>query len=52
MNRVLDDFLNPRGSSEYFIMNDHFIERHKDKFDNEESNRPVLKTLTNELEFY
>ena len=51
MNRVLDDFFNPRGSSEYFIMHDHFIERHKDKLVKKESKRPVLNTLTNEVEF-
>ena len=31
INMVIEDFLNPRGMSEYFICKDHFIERHKDK---------------------
>ena len=31
INRVLDDFFNPRGMPDRWIQKDHFIERHKDK---------------------
>jgi hypothetical protein len=52
MNNVIDDILNPRGISDYYIMHDHYMERHKDKLvKKEESKRPVLNTITNEIEF-
>ena len=52
MNNVIDDILNPRGVSDYCIMHDHYIERHKDKLvKKQESKRPVLNTITQEIEF-
>ena len=51
MNNVLEDILNPRGTNEYFVMHDHFIERHKDKLVRKaESRRPILNTITQEYE--
>jgi hypothetical protein len=52
MNNVLDDILNPRGINEYYIMHDHYIERHKDQMVRRaEKKRPVLNTITQEIEF-
>jgi len=51
MNNVIDDIINPRGMSEYYLMHDHFIERHKDKLVKKvENKRPVLNTITQEYE--
>lgn len=49
MNRVIDDFFNPRGIDEYVISKDHFIERHKDKLQRV-SQQNVLNTISNEYE--
>jgi len=49
MNDVIDDFFNPRGSGEYYITKDHFIERHKDKLVKKSPYR-VLDTLMQEYE--
>jgi len=51
MNDVIDDFFNPRGSTEYLLTHDHFIERHKDKLVKKaEGKRAVLNTITQEYE--
>jgi hypothetical protein len=49
MNDVLDDFLNPRLSNDYYISKNHFIEQHKDKLV-KKSKRPVLNTIIKEWE--
>jgi hypothetical protein len=49
MNRVMDDFINPRGMNEYMITHDHFMERHKDQFVKKDP-KAVLNTITNEYE--
>lgn len=52
MNNVIDDIMNPRSVSEYYLTHDHFIERHKDKLVKKaENKRPVLNTITQEIEF-
>jgi len=50
MNRVLEDFLNPRNRLDNYICKDHFIESHKDKLVRK---RPikVKNTMMNEWEF-
>lgn len=51
LNRVIDDFFNPRGRSEYMITKDHFIERHRDKLvRKQEDLRPFRNTITDEYE--
>jgi hypothetical protein len=50
INRVLDDFFNPRGMSDRWIQKDHFIERHKDKLVKKEQVQ-VRNTLLNEWEY-
>jgi len=51
MNNVIDDMMNPRGMNDYFLMHDHYIERHKDKLlKKPENKRPVLNTITNRME--
>ena len=49
MNRVLDDFFNPRGKSEYELTHDHFIERHKDQLVKKDP-KAILNTITDEYE--
>ena len=49
MNRVIDDFFNPRNKNEYMLTHDHFIERHKDQFVKKDP-KAVLNTLTQEYE--
>jgi hypothetical protein len=49
MNDVLNDFLNPRFSNDYYISKNHFIEQHKDKLV-KKSKRPVLNTIIKEWE--
>ena len=49
MNRVLDDFFNPRGMSEYVIYKDHFIEKHKDVLQRV-NQQNILNTITKEYE--
>lgn len=51
MNNVIDDMMNPRGMNEYFLMHDHYIERHKDQLVKKaENKRPVLNTIINRME--
>jgi hypothetical protein len=49
MNNVIDDFLNPRSSGDYYICKDHFIEQHKDKLV-KKTKKPVLNTIIKEWE--
>ena len=50
MNNVIDDMMNPRGMNEYFLMHDHYIERHKDQLVKKaENKRPVLNTIINRI---
>ena len=50
INRVLDDFFNPRGMPDRWIQKDHFIERHKDKLVKKEQVQ-VRDTLLDEWEY-
>ena len=49
VNRVIDDFFNPRGIDKYYLMKDHFIEQHKSKLIKKEKIQ-VRNTITNEYE--
>lgn len=50
MNNVINDLFNPRGKNEYYISQDHFIERHKDKLVKKER-IPVKDTIRQEYDF-
>ena len=49
MNDVLDDFLNPRLSNDYYISKNHFIEQHKDRLI-KKGRKSVLNTIIKEWE--
>lgn len=50
LNDVINDMFNPRGSSNYHISINHFIERHKRKLEFNKLEK-VLNTITNEYEW-
>ena len=49
LNNVLNDLFNTRGTSEYYVDVNHFIERHEDKL-KKKSSKAVKNTITNEYE--
>ena len=49
LNNVLEDALNTRGISNYWLNKDHFIERHKPKMVKKHK-KHILNTITGELE--
>ena len=52
IGNVINDMFNPRSASNYHILCDHYIERHKDKMVKKaEDKRPILNTITQEIEF-